>query len=306
MKSNQNKDIDNDKLALTSVGTINTIMASTLANLESAKNIAESIKNSNLGKNFETIDKDNNPVINTDDIVAAILLGAELGLTPMKTLMLGRELNDKTYISIVRGRSLGLDEVTSMKNIHVFKTSGGSCIYVGVHIVSKILTDCKVDIQWIDDYKTVYTYIDSALNMELDSEKVESNLDRYYIITDKTDVDKLQEAIKAGKKVLRRKSDKLTSAKFIRGDRQPVHIKFYLSEAVEAGLYKGVKSDGTAVDGKSNWNNYPSRQMRNRVIIYGGREVAADKLHGIYLPDEVSSISSKFNDNDVEDVEVIE
>ena len=294
--------MDNQALSIQS-STIqqSSLMDATISNIEKATQLAEYIKNSRFGKNFETIDDKNNTVIKTEDIVAAILFGAELGLSPMKTMALGNQLNKNTYFAVARGRSMNLDEITAIQNIHVFTTgSGRVCIYTGVHIISKVIHDAGVRIEWIDDYKIVYKYYDSVTKEEINSSEVEIPDSRYFIVTSSSTAEEVKAAQTAGKKFVTRKPDRLTSAIFHKPDGSSTHIKFYLSEAIEAELYKGVKSDGSQVAGKDNWNKYPSRQMRNRVIMYGGRECAANKLFDTYLPDEVSSIDP--NARIVEDI----
>lgn len=272
----------------------------TIANLEKVEQLAEYILDSALAKNFEDV-VDGKPVVRKGDIVAAILFGAELGLTPMKTLNLGRQLNKTSYFSIARGKNMGLDEITSLQNIHCFSAGSRVIVYTGVHVISKVLIDAGVDIEWIDDFRVHYWYFDYSSKDEIDVKEVESNPDTYFIATPNSKAEAITKAKTDGKKFVTRKPDRITSAIFKRGNSTPVHIKYYLSDAVEAGLYAGTNSVGEKIDGKDNWNKYPKRMMRNRVIITGGREVAADKLFDTYLPDEVSSISPEANI--VEDVE---
>jgi len=282
---------NNKELSLQSTDQPMNVMDNTIANIQKATQLAEFIKNSRFGKNFETVDEKNNSIIKTEDIIAAILFGAELGLSPMKTMALGNQLNKNTYFAIARGRAMNLDEITAMQNIHAFTTSSGKvAIYTGVHIISKVINDANVRIEWIDDYKLVYKYFDATSKEEVSASEVEIPDSRYFIVTGSSTPDEVKTAQSSGKKFVTRKPDRLTSAIFHKPDGSDVHIKFYLSEAIEAELHKGIKADGTQVAGKDNWNKYPNRQMRNRVIIYGGRECAAHKLFDTYLPDEVSSI----------------
>lgn len=279
-------------------------LATTINNIEGATKLAEFIAKSSYAKNFETTDDNNNTTVRLEDIVSAILFGAELGLSPMKTMALGSQLNQNAYYSIVRGKAMGLDEVTSLNNIYAWKnkSTGKIQMYTGIHVVSKVLTSAGVDREWVDDYRPVYRYFEFNTGEEIDSEKIENNPELYFIVKKGVTEDLVKEAKSKGCIFVNRVSDRLTSCIFKRKGFTPSHIKFYLSEAIEAELYKGVKQDGTKVDGKDNWNKYPARQMRNRVLIYGGREMAADKLLDTLIPDEISSITGKNTNNDVVDL----
>ncbi len=274
----------------------------TIKGLRKAQEIAEWVYSSTYRRNFITINDKNEEEVNIEDITYCILFGAELGISAMKSIMLGRELNKNSYFAIQRGRAMNLDETTALQNIHAFQGKNGkTLIYTGVHIVNKCILDAGVDIEWINDYDTIYKYFNPK-GEEVDiNNKSESD---YYIVTKDSKPEHLHSAVSSGKLVLTRKIDKLTAAIGKRKGRTNVTIKFYLSEAIEAGLYRGVNSFGEQVDGKDNWNKYPNRMMRNRVLIYIGRELASDKLYDTYLPDEAKVINPDINviDTDYEDL----
>ena len=285
---------DKDEMALK-----NMLNAVKLA--EAATELAIRLKDTKFAKNFETVDDDNNPTINVDDITAAIMFGIELGITPMKALSLGNQLNKHSYFSIARGRNMGLDEITALNNIHVFSAANGKVnVYTGVHIISKVLDDARIKREWVHDYTIVYKYYNYTTKEEYNADEVEDSNSNYFIVTAATKPEHITKALAEKKVLVSRKQDRVTSCIFHRDGFSPVHIKYYLSDAVEARLYRGIRSDGESVDGKDNWNNNPRRLMRNRVIITGGREVASDRLYDTYLADEITSI---YPNAVVEDVE---
>lgn len=289
-----------DKLAIKQQSAI---VSQTVENIKLATEIAEIIKASKAAKSFETVDNDNNVIpAKVEDIVATILFGAELGIAPMEAINLGTQLNRNTYYSIKRGSNMGLDVVTSMQNIYAFPANNRIVIYTGVHIISKVLNDARVKKEWVDDFKICYKYFLRKGGEELNASEVEGN-SNYCIITPALTESDVVQAKNEGKVFVNRVPDRVTSCIFKREGFADVHIKYYLSDAIEAGLYRGVKSDGEKVDGKSNWNNYPRQQMRNRVLILGGREIVSDKLYDTYLEDEVSLINPKKSNIDTEDIE---
>lgn len=299
------KPIDERALAKAPKDEILTTLEKAVKDLETASKLAKVISKTKFAENFKTVDDDNNVTIKEEDIVAAILFGAELGLTPMKALSLGSELNKNAYYAIQVGRNLGLNEITAMKNVHCFSTRGGMQVYVGIHVINKVLKDTKTDVIWKEDFEPHYWYTDTKSGEDISRDEALSS--KYHIVLPTDTKAIINKAIADGKRFVKRRADRVTSAVFKREGFTDLTMKYYLSDAIEAGLYKGIKSDGTESSGKDNWNNYPRRQMRNRVIITGGREMVPDKLFDTYSYDEISSINPKaasgLNDPDVEDAE---
>lgn len=257
--------------------------------LEIANKFVDYVMNSSLKANFETRDDQGNKVVNPNDIINCIMLGMELGLRPLSAITYGRNLNGNGYISIKRGRELGLDDVAAMQNIHVWQGRDKLIVYTGVHIITKVLIDNGVKIDIIEDAVPLYKYKDLKITNKMYDE---FNSDTMFIVTNNTDKEDLKKALAENKTPVNAvKYDVRTTVKLTRPSKnQEISISYSLKQATNAGLYKGINDDGEKVDGKTNWNNHPETHLRGRCITIGGRIIAADKLNGIYSPDEASEV----------------
>lgn len=257
--------------------------------LEIANKFVDYVMNSSLKANFETRDDQGNKVVNPNDIINCIMLGMELGLRPLSAITYGRNLNGNGYISIKRGRELGLDDVAAMQNIHVWQGRDKLIVYTGVHIITKVLIDNGVKIDIIEDAVPLYKYKDLKVANKMYDE---FNSDTMFIVTNNTDKEDLKKALAENKTPVNAvKYDVRTTVKLTRPSKnQEISISYSLKQATNAGLYKGINDDGEKVDGKTNWNNHPETHLRGRCITIGGRIIAADKLNGIYSPDEASEV----------------
>ena len=256
--------------------------------LEIANKFVDYVMNSSLRSNFETRDEQGNKVVNPNDIINCIMLGMELGLRPLSAITYGRNLNGNGYISIKRGRELGLDDVAAMQNIHVWQGRDKLIVYTGVHIVTKVLIDNGVKIDVLEDAIPLYKYKDLKTPTKIYDEVSNDMI----IVTNNTKKEDLEKALKEGKTpVSAIKYDVRTTVKLTRKSKdQEITISYTLKQATNAGLYKGINDEGEKVDGKANWNNHPETHLRGRCITIGGRIIAADKLNGVYSADEASEI----------------
>ncbi len=262
--------------------------------LKSAEALADYVVSS---ETFANSFKDEDGNINKSDVIAAIVLGSELGIPPMSAITLGKKLNTDAFFKVMRGRELGLDPISSMTNISVINTSNGATIHTGVHVISKVLIDNKVQFKITEDFAPVYAYISTKTKAEVDVDRWREHI---FVIDADTPVVELNKAKEEGKILCtKRLKTRRTTILFNRKGFEEIQISYTLQEATNAGLYRGVSEDGLQVDGKANWNNHPATMLRNRTLTIGGRIICADKLQNTYSNEEVS----EFTDYEVIDRE---
>jgi len=261
--------------------------------IEIAKEFVEIVMNSSYRSKFEDL-VDGKRVVNPSDIVSCILLGFELGLQPISSLNYGRALNGNAYISIKRGRTLGLDDTAAMQNIHVWTKGDKIVVYTGIHIVNKVLIEAGVVVNILEDAIPIYKYKNAS-----SGETFETLPEKSILISNDINVEFLKKKLAEGYiPITRTLFDKRTTVKLTRRNTgQEVQITYTLRQAINARLYKGVTDDGEKVDGKDNWNNHPETHLRNRTLMIAGRIIAADKLNNIYNEDEAREIID-LNTND--------
>lgn len=269
--------------------------------LEMAKTFVDFVMNSSFKANFETRDDQGNKIVNPNDIINCVMLGMELGLQPISALTYGRALSGNLYISIKRGRALGLDDVASTQNIHVWTNKDKLIVYTGVQIVTKVLMDCGVRLNILDDAVPTYKYVDLKV-----ANKLYDNFDpnKMVLVYNGISKETLAEELKSGKTAVKQmKYDVRTTIEFTRPNKkQQIKISYTMRQAINAGLYKGVDDDGKEVDGKANWNNHLETHLRDRCLTIGGRIIAADKLNSIYSEDEAMEIKNTIVDTTYETI----
>lgn len=248
-------------------------------------------------------DGSNELVVNKSAIVTCLLLGNELGFTPMVSVTFGKSLDREAAIKVERGKSMGLNPMAAMQNIYVFSTSQAEIVYTGIHVINKILTDAHVKRKIIEDgTKPFYVY--HYCKKDLRSELVDYNdntKDSFVVINDGHSESWIDEQVKAGKIPIFRTSTKRALVELTRGD-EKIAIPYTLQQAIDAGLYAGVKSDGNESKGKANWNAHPETHLIKMSIMLGGRIIASDKLNGIYVDSEISQVASIVK-SEIEEVE---
>lgn len=230
-------------------------------------------------------------VVNKSAIVTCLLLGNELGFTPMVSITFGKSLNREAAIKVERGKAMGLSPMAAMQNIYVFSTSQAEIVYTGIHSVNKVLTDCGVTREILEDgTKPFYQYYYCKKNLQ--NELVdynESNKDDFVIINDGHQDSYIEQKISEGKIAIVRKSTRRALVRLTRGN-EVIAIPYTLQQAIDAGLYAGIKSDGTESKGKTNWNAHPETHLIKMSIMLGGRIIASDKLNGIYIDSELHQV----------------
>lgn len=250
-------------------------------------------------------------VVNKSAIVTCLLLGNELGFTPMVSITFGKTLDREAAIKVERGRSMGLNPMAAMQNIYVFTTSQAEIVYTGIHVVNKVLTDAGIKRKILEDGTKPF-YIYRYCKKELANELVDYNKetkDDFVVINDGHTADYIDKQVQEGKIPIIRYATRRALVELTRGD-ESIAIPYTLQQAIDAGLYVGTKSDGTESKGKANWNTHPETHLIKMSIMLGGRIIASDKLNGIYVDSELHQAASIANrqaeDTEFEEVPVTE
>lgn len=250
-------------------------------------------------------------VVNKSAIVTCLLLGNELGFTPMVSVTFGKTLDRDAAIKVERGRSMGLNPMAAMQNIYVFSTSQTEIVYAGIHVVNKVLTDAGIKRKILEDGTKPF-YIYRYCKKELANELVDYNKetkDDFVVINDGHTADYIDKQVQEGKIPIIRYATRRALVELTRGD-ESIAIPYTLQQAIDAGLYVGTKSDGTESKGKANWNTHPETHLIKMSIMLGGRIIASDKLNGIYVDSElhqaVSIANRQAEDTEFEEVPVTE
>lgn len=250
-------------------------------------------------------------VVNKSAIVTCLLLGNELGFTPMVSVTFGKTLDREAAIKVERGRSMGLNPMAAMQNIYVFSTSQAEIVYTGIHVVNKVLTDAGIKRKILEDGTKPF-YIYRYCKKELANELVDYNKetkDDFVVINDGHTADYIDKQVQEGKIPIIRYATRRALVELTRGD-ESIAIPYTLQQAIDAGLYVGTKSDGTESKGKANWNAHPETHLIKMSIMLGGRIIASDKLNGIYVDSELHQVVSVANrqaeDTEFEEVPVTE
>lgn len=250
-------------------------------------------------------------VVNKSAIVTCLLLGNELGFTPMVSVTFGKTLDREAAIKVERGRSMGLNPMAAMQNIYVFSTSQAEIVYTGIHVVNKVLTDAGIKRKILEDGTKPF-YIYRYCKKELANELVDYNKetkDDFVVINDGHTADYIDKQVQEGKIPIIRYATRRALVELTRGD-ESIAIPYTLQQAIDAGLYVGIKSDGTESKGKANWNAHPETHLIKMSIMLGGRIIASDKLNGIYVDSElhqaVSIANRQAEDTKFEEVPVTE
>lgn len=253
-------------------------------------------------------------VFNSADMIMCLGLGAELGMSPWEALSYGKSLNLTSIKKIRKGEKMGLDFATSLEQIYVWGSGGKEIIYTSIHVVSTVLTKIGVLQEVIQNGKTpIYKCIDANTDKEINFDA-----SKHYPIPRIDNPDVLKEVIdgvlekrmtpvyKSAKPVYIGEV-RLTRYNKILKQNEVISIPYSSQEAIDAGLLKGINSDGESVKGKDNWNAHPSVHLLKMSKMIGARMIASDALQGIYVGDEINQIKSTADiDNTIEDAEIIE
>ena len=237
-------------------------------------------------------------VVNTSDIVAAILLGNEIGFTPMQSVLLGKQLSVNSFQCVLKGKALGLDPINALHNIKPIPSGGGLNFHTGVHIMEKLLIDSGVVFTILEDFHPYYWYCQPNGNI-LSDEEVEESLADKGEITLKLDRASIIKLATTGKAPIIKRRDFRTTIRYVRESKGiDVTFKFTLQEAIDAGWARGYHSserddndEFVYSKGRDNWNRMPRIMTRNRNISLAANIVIADRLQGaLYTNEEAQEI----------------
>lgn len=284
-----------------------------ISSFTQAESLAEWIASSPVfNKEFKEVaiteDGKEQLIVNKSAIVTCLLLGNELGFSPMVSITFGKHLNREAVIKVKRGEAMGLNPQAAMSNIYVFKTSQTEIVYTGIHVVNKVLTDVGVKRTIVDDGSKpfyYYKYVKQSLaNQEVIYD--DSTKDNFVIINDGHGEKWIDEQVQKGKIPIIRFSTRRALVELERNG-EKIAIPYTLQEAIDADLYEGTKTNGDHSKGKSNWNAHPKTHLIKMSIMLGARIIASDRLNGIYIADEISTITKTINYNqEFEEAEVID
>lgn len=285
----------------TTLNNSNNFNNSILPRIDIIETFAKSVANSTFANAFKVDGK-----VNIGDIVANIVLGNELGITPAASLSLGKKLNANSYFSVLRGKELGLDVVTSMSKIYILPTSRGDIIALDVSIITKAILDKGVEMEIIRDYAptAMYKTLSGVYlgHKYLLSDKQGNLKPDYFLYNPTFNTD--EEVVTASEqhKIIMIESGltRVTSIRFIRKSHNINEIFHYsIQDAIDAELHRGYHS--TLLDtkgkplyfkGRDNWNKHPQTMLRNRDISIAGRIIVSDALQGSYSIEEAEEIKN--------------
>lgn len=276
-----------------------------LESIKDAEAIAEYIIESDtfglvFEKTIEGKDGKRTKVKNKNDVITAIVTGRELGLTPMASIVFGKQLDRHAFFKVMKGAALGLDPITSLDQINVISTSRGDIIHTGINVIASALLKNDISFEVIEDAEPEYSYF----RIKDDAELGATLEDNYFVLTSKTDPKKLQDAKTKGDIiVLKKLVDVKTTVRLTRHNSPPFTLTYRRSQAIEADLYKGTKKDGTVVEGKANWNNHLETMLRNRALTIAGRIYGADVLQGTYSNEEAQETIDLVDGESYEDLD---
>lgn len=272
------------------------VITRNLAVLKDYKAFAESLVDTDFGARFsenKTIDGKIVSVVNVNNIVACLLTGAEIGLSPMTALAYGRDLNLDAIQKVELGKTLGLSTTASLKNIFVFESGGNRQVYTGINVVEACLAKHKLLPVISEDFIPVYSYFDLQRNQALIDYDPEHHIDTG--LFNDAYVDKMM-AEKGMIPVIKVLKTYRTTATIRRFDKDTT-VSYTLQEAIDAGLKSGKNSiTGLDVKGKDNWDKHTRALMRKMAIMLAARICANDLLNGMYCDFEIKDANSIADD----------
>jgi hypothetical protein len=295
----------------TEISIVNKDLDATINAFEKIKEVAIYLSTSDtFASPFEMKDKENKviidevtgkPKINVADIAICLMTGHELGLNISGSLLLGKKLNQATYLSVLKGRSIGVDLATSMEKIVSIPTKNGLVSYTMVDIISAKLMQGGIEfLPFIKNYAPFYQYYHAASKEEMDLDVVldekDDLLPKYFIVDASTTPDSMKAAIAENKIPLTKsRNGYYSKIKMTRtykdGRTVTMYQRFSTVDAQRANLlptYQTVNGKLEEIGkGKDNWISNTPQMMNNRCISIPGRIIGADLINGLYTKDEL-------------------
>ena len=290
------------------------------------ESLVKNFENSSLATPFKSkiypkgkdgkIDLDAEPieVFNSQDMVICLALGDELGIPPITALSYGTRLNLQAVKQIEKGKKLGLDYATALEKIYIWGEGSKEIVYTAIEIVTACLTRVGVKKEIIQTGKDPiwYCYNWHTGQREKFNPSIHKEAD-LKPLTDEQRKDTLKAlsengiiAVLKDKQPLYIAEVKLTRFNRVTGENEVISIPYSSQEAIDAGLLKGINSDGETVKGKPNWNAHRATHLIKMSIMIGGRLIAPDVLSGVYNEAEIPTITKNTDSSNFVDVEVVE
>jgi len=298
------------------------LSSNALPDLDKINVFVDSVENSPIfNKAFMTVDSEGQASVDRASIVANIVLGYEMGISPAASLILGKKLNANSYFSVIKGASLGLDPITSIGKIYNIQTSGGTIQTLAVDIITKTMLDVGCELNYIRDYEFTPIYKTLMGNINIGHKYTISdengNIKPNYLlyVKDATTASDITAAKNAGIIIIIESGyTHVTSLNIVRKNKGFNNTFHYsIQDAIEAKLHRGyskvlvdAKGQPLYMEGRDNWNIHPSTMLRNRVTSIAGRIAAADKLQGSYSHQEGMEIINVNSEEELVQAQVIE
>ena len=292
-------DHKNTTIALSTNPTLD--IAPLLKNLEDLDRFATFVSESDtLSAQFKKNDKDGHPIpINKSDIVACVLIGNEIGLSPILSLQLGSRINPNSILAVQRGREMGLSSIDALEQIHILidKKTGKITTHTGLHVVKASLLRAGITHRFITNYAPVYKYI-TPEGIELRKDEVFDNdgeVKRSVAILDPMSITEgqIKEATDKNKDVVLKTylyhESRVVFTRNINNETITREYSFNSDEARSAGYLPAQTADGV-IDGRPSWIRMPHRMFPKEVYIYGARDIADDILRGMLVHHEAAMI----------------
>lgn len=280
------------------------------------KKLVAEVSSGPLVKPFIIKEGEHKGEVDEGAIIANMVLGKEMGYDYMASLALGTKINAKTYMSVVRGRELGIDNTTSMSKIYHIPTSNGDVISLAKDIIFAKILESGTTFKYIRKYKPTPMYRTLANeylgHKHLLFEEDGTLDDSYFLFIN--GIHKAEDATKAknnGKLVIYQSGITFVSTIHIIREAKAIDEIFHYSiqEAIDAKLHRGFhssmlneKGKPLYMKGKDNWNNHPATHLNGRTLDLIGRIVVADVLAGNYSHEETIEILDDPNIKTVKDL----
>ena len=315
------KETENNKLAKTTKPTEISTTNNSLDRIAQIEIMVDKFENSSLAEQFKskeypkgedgTIDLDATPsiVFNKADMVLCLALGEELGIPPIQALSYGKSLNLQAVKKIEKGKKLGLDYATSLERIYIWGEGTKEIVYTAIEIVNAALTKAGISKTIVQNGKTPEYY---CLNLhtgkrELFNPSIHKDVD-ISSFTDEQKKSVLESLSNAGFNAVNKDKQPtyIAEVKLERWNKilnriDVISIPYSSQEAIDAGLLKGINSDGEVVKGKDNWNKHRATHLIKMSLMIGGRLIAPDLLNGIYNEVELDFVKTTDTSNEIED-----
>lgn len=280
------------------------------------KKLVAEVSSGPLVKPF-LIEVDGKQVVDEAAIIANMVLGKEMGFDYMASLAMGTTINAKTYLSVKRGKELGIGNLSSMAKIYHIPTNKGASHVISLAkdiIIAKII-ESGTTINYIRKYEPtpMYKTMDGEYlgHRHLIFDKDDNLLPSYFLFVDGVhSTEEVAKVMKSGKVIILQSGITFVSSVQLVRKSKSIDETFHYSiqEAIDANLHRGnhstlvIKGKPLYIDGKANWNNHPATHCNGRVLDLAGRIVVADVLMGNYSHEETIDILNNPNIKTVNDL----